>query len=279
MAEKLPWMRLYVEVLTDPKVQNLPDFLFKIWINLLLIARINDQKGKLPESIKDLSFMLHLSEKKTRDCIERLTALELIDDGIMHNWEERQFESDKDPTNNERQRRYRSKKNNGSNALYNGQVTRYITEEKRLPDTDTDTDTENINIYNKASEFSRDFLTFYDAYPRKEGKKAASKTYNARVKRGATHGDIMASLAVYKSQVERNGTEQKFIKLPSTFLNCYEEYKPEPQKPRPVRFGFKANLVCPVCKAPLPFHGDYCPKCKASKFAGLESDEYYEAIV
>lgn len=277
MAEKLPWMRLYVEVLTDPKVQNLPDFLFKIWINLLLIARINDQKGKLPESIKDLSFMLHLSEKKTRYCIERLTAVELIDDGIMHNWEERQFESDKDPTNNERQRRYRSKKNNGSNALCNGQVTRYVTEEKRLPDTDTDT--ENINIYNKASEFSPDFLTFYDAYPRKEGKKAASKTYNARVKRGAAHGDIMASLAVYKAQIERNHTEQKFIKLPSTFLNCYEEYKPEQQKPRQVRFGFKANLVCPVCKEPLPFHGDHCLKCQASKFAGLESDEYYEAIV
>lgn len=272
MAEKLPWMRLYVEVLNDPKVQNIPDYLFKTWINLLLIARINDQRGRIPDSIKDLAFMLHLPEKKALEHVEQLTAFGLIDDGIMHNWEIRQFESDKDPTNNERQKRYRSRKNNGSNALRNGRVTRYITDEKRLPDTDTDTD-----INNKASEFSTDFLTFYDSYPRHEGKRAASKTYNAKVKQGATHGDIMASLAVYKSQIERNHTETKFVKLPATFLNCYDEYKPAPQPARPPRLGLKAGLTCPICGNPLITGDTGCRKCYAGQYRGIP-DEMFEVI-
>lgn len=173
MAEKLPWMRLYVEVLNDPKVQNLPDYLFKTWINLLLIARINNQRGKIPDSIKDLAFMLHFPEKKTIEHVDELARLGLIDDGIMHNWEVRQFESDQDPTNNERQKRYREKKQSVKKPLHNGRVTRYITDEKRLPDTDTETYTEISN---------KEFALFYDSYPRKEGKKAALKTYTAKVK-------------------------------------------------------------------------------------------------
>lgn len=270
MAEKLPWMRLYVEVLNDPKVQNLPDYLFKTWINLLLIARINNQRGKIPDSIKDLAFMLHFPEKKTIEHIDELARLGLIDDGIMHNWEVRQFESDQDPTNNERQKRYREKKQSVKKPLHNGRVTRYITDEKRLPDTDTEAETEISN---------KEFALFYDSYPRKEGKKAALKTYNAKVKGGAAHDEIMASLAVYKKQVERNRTETKFIKLPATFLNCFEEYKPEPKPTRPPRLGFKKGLVCPYCDTELPERGVMCPKCRASQYAGFEDiEKYYEVI-
>lgn len=128
-------------------------------------------------------------------------------------------------------------------------------------------------------EFSPNFITFYDAYPRKEGKKAALKTYNAKLKGGAAHDEIMASLAVYKSQVERNRTETKFIKLPATFLNCFEEYKPEPKPVRPPRLGFRKGLVCPYCLTELPERGVMCPKCRASQYAGFEDiDKYYEVI-
>jgi hypothetical protein len=126
-------------------------------------------------------------------------------------------------------------------------------------------------------EFSQDFLTFYDSYPRKEGKKAASKTFTAKVKQGATPDQIMASLAVYKSQIERNHTETKFVKLPATFLNCYDEYKPAPQPARPPRLGLKAGLTCPICGNPLITGDTGCRKCYAGQYRGIP-DEMFEVI-
>lgn len=134
-----------------------------------------------------------------------------------------------------------------------------------------------VNKEEITPEFSTDFLTFYDSYPRHEGKRAASKTYNAKVKRGATHGDIMASLAVYKSQIERNHTETKFVKLPATFLNCYDEYKPAPQPARPPRLGLKAGLTCPICGNPLITGDTGCRKCYAGQYRGIP-DEMFEVI-
>lgn len=134
-----------------------------------------------------------------------------------------------------------------------------------------------VNKEEITPEFSTDFLTFYDSYPRHEGKRAASKTYNAKVKRGATHGDIMASLAVYKSQIERNHTETKFVKLPATFLNCYDEYKPAPQPARPPRLGLRAGLTCPICGNPLITGDTGCRKCYAGQYRGIP-DEMFEVI-
>jgi len=134
-----------------------------------------------------------------------------------------------------------------------------------------------VNKEEITPEFSPNFITFYDSYPRKEGKKAALKTYNAKVKGGAAHDDIMASLAVYKKQVERNRTETKFIKLPATFLNCFEEYKPEPKPAQPPRLGLKAGQVCPICGNPLLTGDTGCRKCLAAQYRGMP-DEMFEVI-
>lgn len=134
-----------------------------------------------------------------------------------------------------------------------------------------------VNKEEITPEFSTDFLAFYDSYPRHEGKRAASKTHNAKVKQGAKHDDIMASLAVYKSQIERNHTETKFVKLPATFLNCYDEYKPAPQPSRPPRLGLKAGLTCPICGNPLITGDTGCRKCYAGQYRGIP-DEMFEVI-
>lgn len=129
-------------------------------------------------------------------------------------------------------------------------------------------------------EYSLDFITFYDSYPRKEGKTAANKAFLAKTKQGASLADILSSLAIYKAQIERNHTETQFIKLPATFLNCYEDYKPEPKPAQPPRLRFKKGLVCPYCDTKLPENGSICPKCMASQYAGFEDKEkYYEAVV
>src|SRR5262249_17344001 len=91
----LPWFRLYHETLDDPKVQGLPDNLFKAWVNLLCLASRNG--GKIPET--DLAFSLRIDERKIPGVIEKLAARSLLDrdeNGVLepHNWRGRQFKSD-----------------------------------------------------------------------------------------------------------------------------------------------------------------------------------------
>jgi hypothetical protein len=57
----LPWLRLYIKVLNDPKVQNLSDRLFRAWINLLCVA--SKYRGVLPE-IEELAFLLRITPAK-----------------------------------------------------------------------------------------------------------------------------------------------------------------------------------------------------------------------
>ena len=38
------WFRMYEEILDDPKVQKLPDDLFKAWVNVLALSSRNGGK-------------------------------------------------------------------------------------------------------------------------------------------------------------------------------------------------------------------------------------------
>ena len=129
MADTLPWLRFYTEVLNDPKVQRLPDSIFKTWVNLLLVARLQDDHGQISTDIEDLAFQLHIPMKTAKEHLKILTERGLIENGAMHNWDNRQYESDRDPTRNERQQRYRNARSNAlRNALRNGEVTRDVTD-------------------------------------------------------------------------------------------------------------------------------------------------------
>lgn len=131
------WFRFYDEALNDPKVQKLSGDMFKAWVNLLCIASKND--GRIP--VEDVAFSLRMDPADVVDVIVRFTQLDLLTafDGYYepHNWSGRQYKSDNsDPTNAERQARYREKHKQGSNAVTPVTVTATRAE------TDTKTDTE-----------------------------------------------------------------------------------------------------------------------------------------
>jgi hypothetical protein len=89
------WFRFYSEVVHDPKVQNLPEVLFKTWVNLLCLACLND--GNLP-SIADISYHLRITENRASKAVKALVDAGLVDaEGQTlqpHNWRGRQFSSD-----------------------------------------------------------------------------------------------------------------------------------------------------------------------------------------
>lgn len=122
------WWRAYDEAVDDPKLQKLPADLFRGWFN---ICCINSQNGGTLPQIEDIAFKLRCSPVKAEQLLARLAEAGLLDekDGIRapHNWEKRQFKTDNaDPTNADRQKRYRDKHRNGkSNGVIS--VTRGVT--------------------------------------------------------------------------------------------------------------------------------------------------------
>ncbi|WLB14805.1 hypothetical protein QIH87_50205 (plasmid) [Bradyrhizobium elkanii] len=116
------WFRLYNTLVDDPKVQQLPDSLFKALINLWCVASQND--GVLPSN-GDIAYKLRIKTEKAAEYVTKLVRAGLIDnvDGtfVPHNWDGRQFQSD---SSTERVKRHRNKKRNVSgNVSSNGTET------------------------------------------------------------------------------------------------------------------------------------------------------------
>ena len=152
------WIRLYTELLNDPKVQMLPPDVFKAYINLLCIAGQNDKNGEIPADQMSLAFMLRLPENELDRVIVMLINQKLIDkteNGMaIHGWKSRQYESDTDPTRFERVKRFREKQDKNDNqkvkrvshAFRNGNETRIDTDTDTDTETETDTETDTENI-------------------------------------------------------------------------------------------------------------------------------------
>lgn len=70
----------------------------------------------------------------------------------------------------------------------------------------------------KANDYTEDFETFWNAYPRKIGKAGAFKTWKSRIKDGYTTNDLIQASKNYSTYCVQSLTETQFIKHPSTFL-------------------------------------------------------------
>lgn len=138
---KRDWIRLYTEVVTDPKVQRLNGPLFKFWINCLCLAGMFD--GEVP-TVDDLVWRLHLERRQVVRWVDDLRKAGVIEteNGCIkpHNWTGRQYVSD---LSNERVRKYREKVRN---------VTCNASETPSEADTETDTEAENTPLPPKGAE-------------------------------------------------------------------------------------------------------------------------------
>lgn len=136
----MQWFRMYSEFATDPKIQSLPEIMQRRYVMLLCmkcngdLRYVTESNGKSngDVALRITATALRITEEETRETINEFIKLGLITENWeIKNWEKRQYISDiKDPTNRDRQKRYRErhpdKKRNGS-----------VTDKKR-PDTDTE---------------------------------------------------------------------------------------------------------------------------------------------
>lgn len=104
------WFRFYDDVVNDPKVLSLPEALRWHWVALLCVASKND--GTLP-AVSHLEIVLRLSKSKVAAILTQLFSAGLLDKNgdvfSPHNWEGRQFKSDK---SNDRVKRHRGARRN-----------------------------------------------------------------------------------------------------------------------------------------------------------------------
>lgn len=161
--EKRPWFRLYSELLHDPKVQTLPDAMFKAYINTLCIAGMNDPRGTIPH-LEDYAFLLRVNEKQAEKIRNFLKISGLLEENsdlfFIHNWDERQFESDNVTLRTQRHRAKRERSRNVPETFPG-------TPPERETDTETETETEKEREAHGASavSLSRGTISFFDLTP------------------------------------------------------------------------------------------------------------------
>lgn len=107
------WAKLWIDILDDKKVADMPDWLFRRFIFFVLAAKEFDHDGLL-QPVSDLAWRLRIP---TDACTEALEALSKVgvtqktaDGWMLVNFKKRQVYEDS--TNAERQRRYREKHRN-----------------------------------------------------------------------------------------------------------------------------------------------------------------------
>lgn len=155
------WWRAYDEAVDNPKLLLLSDRLHRAWFNLMCVS--SAYGGTLPD-IKIVALKLRMSKAKVNSIIDDLEKAELVDRdeaGIRpHNWNKRQYKTDvTDPTNADRQQRYRDNHRNG-NGTVTETVTSAVTETvtvgvtAKLPETEEDTERKKDDAPNGAPKFA-----------------------------------------------------------------------------------------------------------------------------
>lgn len=156
MASKLPWFRLYTEILDDKKIKRVcrvtgecKALVIGVWVILLALANDSDESGRLfisegtPYALSDLSDETGLAVETLESIMNefaKLGMLELCEDETLQisKWNSRQYKSDNSKTRVDKFRE-------SQKQICNGDVTlqdRYSNNSVTPPETDTDTDTE-----------------------------------------------------------------------------------------------------------------------------------------
>jgi DnaD/phage-associated family protein len=112
------WLKLWIEIIDDPKVIRMPDWLFRRFILMLANAKEYDRDGLLPP-VDDIALRIRLTDKSVAEALSALSQIgvtrETADGWMFVNFAKRQKREDS--TNAERQRRHREKISNAkSNA-------------------------------------------------------------------------------------------------------------------------------------------------------------------
>ena len=158
----MKWFRLYTEIKDDPKMLELDDHQFRVWINLLSMAGESEERGVIPAARpRGLAAALHTAPEDMETAFLLFTELGMVErreDGslLIVNFMERQYDNPSDHPEKvaERKTRMKERQQNApapsKNAAANHRNETGTTkereqnaEERTYSDTDLYSDTEN----------------------------------------------------------------------------------------------------------------------------------------
>jgi len=106
------WAKLWIEILDDPKVANMPDWLFRKFIYFVLAAKEYDQSGLL-QPVNDLAWRIRATNEDVTNALGALDAIgvvrETADGWILKNFVKRQERDYSNTPEALRQRKHREK--------------------------------------------------------------------------------------------------------------------------------------------------------------------------
>lgn len=141
------WIKLYTEILKDPKMGRLTDRQFRTCINLFALAGEYDQEGALP-SVADMGWILRMNEAELLDNLNELASVGIVrcinDTWLVCKWQERQAKAPSAAPDKVLQRvhEHRQRQRNEVVTTLHDEVKRVVTPPETDTDIETDTDTE-----------------------------------------------------------------------------------------------------------------------------------------
>ncbi|MFC2028309.1 DnaD domain protein [Chloroflexota bacterium] len=131
---KRTWIKLYVEIIQDPKMGQLPNWLWRRAIEFFMIAGEFGEKGLL-RPIPDMAWRLRIGEDDLSKSLEALSEVGVVTE-TPDGWKVTHFEKRQaPPSSTERVRKFRQRKKEGQNTndLRNVNETDSETHLKQLP--------------------------------------------------------------------------------------------------------------------------------------------------
>ena len=232
------WFRHYAGMMRDDKLVGAAirakqpvERVVWVWGAILESAAEVNDAGKYEFDAAEVAYFLRADEADICAIIDALTNAGRLSSGIVVNWSDRQFQSDRSAT---RQAAYRERKRARDGGcdeqVEPSDVT--VTSQSRhgdAPETETDTETkaekktDSRSVAKATLPYASRFDEFWQAYPRRDGpnpRKPAEQRFNSLVKSGVDPQMLIdEARALCEAERKRGNIGTRFIPQAVTWLN------------------------------------------------------------
>jgi len=186
------WFKVKTGISSNAQLQRVPPSARWLWVCLLSLAAKEGSKT-FKKTLNELHWTSDLTLESVKKYLSEFKELGLIHLKIEEKNRESRVEDRKGEESFERERELNV-------HLKNGRV-------------------------NDSFSFPEEtILSSYSNYPRKEGKQQGIRTLRRNIKSMQNVEDFSKAVDNYAKHVELNNPEPKFIKMFSTFANCWQDY-------------------------------------------------------
>lgn len=102
------WVKLWTKQLENPEIAELPDYLYRRWIEILMLAGKNDADGLL-QPVRKMAYILRLKETQLSENLMSLNQIGVVHQDDAGNWYVTNWKKHQYSDSTERVRRYREK--------------------------------------------------------------------------------------------------------------------------------------------------------------------------